>query len=265
VAGEVADVGPGVSTFRRGEAVYGMVGGVGGMQGTLAEYVAVNAALLAAKPKSLSMRQAAALPLVTITAWEGIVDRAKVRKGQKVLVHAGAGGVGHIAVQVAKALGAEVFATVSPQKRAIVESFGATAIDYLSLTPEQYVDVHTGGEGFDVVYDTVGSATIDASFAAVRRYTGHVVSCLGWSTHSLAPLSFRGASYSGVFSLLPLLTGLDQAHHGHILREAGALVDDGKLWPLVNDRRFSPDEIAFAHELVESGTGGKVVVEFPGI
>ena len=81
VAGEVADVGPGVSAFRRGEAVYGMVGGVGGVQGTLAEYVAVNAALLAAKPKSLSMRQAAALPLVKITAWEGIVDRSKVRSG----------------------------------------------------------------------------------------------------------------------------------------------------------------------------------------
>jgi len=264
VAGEVADVGPAVSAFRRGDAVYGMVGGVGGLQGTLAEYVAVNAALLASKPKSLSMREAAALPLVTITAWEGIVDRAKVHASQRVLVHAGAGGVGHVAVQIAKAYGAEVFATVSPEKRAIVESFGATAIDYLSLTPERYVDVYTSGEGFDVVYDTVGGATIDASFASVRRYTGHVVSCLGWSTHSLAPLSFRGASYSGVFSLLPLLTGLDQAHHGQILREAAALVDAGKLRPLVNDRRFSPAQIASAHEMVESGTIGKMVVEFPG-
>jgi NADPH2:quinone reductase len=264
VADEVADVGPGVSTFRRGEAVYGMVGGVGGMQGTLAEYVAVNAALLAAKPKSLSMRQAAALPLVTITAWEGIVDGAKVRGGQKVLVHAGAGGVGHIAVQLAKSVGAAVFATVSPDKRAIAEGFGATAIDYTALTPGQYVDVHTGGEGFDAVYDTVGGATIDASFAAVKRYTGHVVSCLGWSTHSLAPLSFRGATYSGVFSLLPLLTGLDQAHHGQILHTAAALVDAGKLRPLVNDRRFPTAEIASAHALVESGTIGKVVVEFQG-
>jgi NADPH2:quinone reductase len=264
VAGEVVDVGPGVSTFRRGEAVHGMVGGVGGMQGTLAEYVAVNAALLAAKPKSLSMRQAAALPLVTITAWEGIVDRAKVRSGQQVLVHAGAGGVGHIAVQLSKSCGADVFATVSPDKRAVTENFGAMAIDYTALTPEQYVDVHTGGEGFDVVYDTVGGATIDASFAAVKRYTGHVVSCLGWSTHSLAPLSFRGATYSGVFSLLPLLTGLDQAHHGHILRNAAALVYAGKLKPLLNDQRFPSTEIASAHALVESGIIGKVVVEFHG-
>jgi NADPH2:quinone reductase len=265
VAGEVADVGPGVSAFRRGEAVYGMVGGVGGVQGTLAEYVAVNAALLAAKPKSLSMRQAAALPLVTITAWEGIVDRAKVHSGQKVLVHAGAGGVGHVAVQLAKSMGADVFTTVSQDRRTIAESFGATAIDYRSVTPEQYVDLHTGGEGFDVVYDTVGGVTIDASFAVVKRYTGHVVSCLGWTTHSLAPLSFRGATYSGVFSLLPLLTGLDQSHHGHILRNAAALVDAGTLRPLVNDRRFPAAEIASAHALVESGTIGKVVVEFQGI
>lgn len=265
MAGEVVEVGPGVSAFRRGEAVYGMVGGVGGVQGTLAEYVAVNAGLLAAKPKSLSMRQAAALPLVTLTAWEGIVDRAKVRSGQKVLVHGGAGGVGHVAVQLAKSMGADVFATVSRDKWPIVESFGATAIDYRAVTPEQYVDLHTGGEGFDVVYDTVGGTTIDVSFAAVKRNTGHVVSCLGWTTHSLAPLSFRGASYSGVFSLLPLLTGLDQAHHGQILREAAALVDVEKLKPLVNDRRFPVAEIASAHALVESGTIGKVVVEFQGI
>jgi NADPH:quinone reductase len=261
MAGTVEEVGPGVSTFSRGEEVYGTVGGVGGRQGTLAEYVVVNAGLLAAKPKSLSMREAAALPLATITAWEGIVDRAKVRAGQKVLVHAGAGGVGHIAVQLAKSTGAEVFATVSGDKRAIVEGFGAIPIDYRSLTPEEYVALHTGGEGFDVIYDTVGGATIDASFGAVKRYTGHVVSCLGWSSHSLAPLSFRGATYSGVFSLLPLLTGLDQAHHGKILRDAAALVDAGKLRPLVNDRRFSPDNIALAHELVESGSTGKVIIE----
>jgi NADPH:quinone reductase-like Zn-dependent oxidoreductase len=201
MAGTIEEVGPGVSAFRRGDEVYGMVGGVAGLQGTLAEYVVADADLLALKPKSLSMREAAALPLITITAWEGIVDRAKVHGGQKVLIHAGAGGVGHVAVQLAKGLGAEVFATVSPDKRAIAERFGAIAIDYRALSPEQYVALHTNGEGFDVIYDTVGGATIDASFAAVKRYTGHVVSCLGWSTHSLAPLSFRSATYSGVFTL----------------------------------------------------------------
>ncbi len=261
MAGVVEEVGLGVTTFRPGDEVYGMVGGVGGLQGTLAEFVVANAALLALKPKSLSMREAAALPLITITAWEGIVDRAKVHEGQKVLVHAGAGGVGHIAVQLAKASGAKVFATVSADKRNIVEGFGATPIDYRVLSTEEYVELHTGGEGFDVVYDTVGGATIDASFVSVKRYTGHAVSCLGWSTHSLAPLSFRGATYSGVFTLMPLLTGWGQAHHGEILGEAAALVDAGKLKPLLNQQRFGVSEIDAAYALVESGALGKVVVE----
>jgi NADPH2:quinone reductase len=108
----------------------------------------------------------------------------------------------------------------------------------------------------------VGGATIDASFAAVKRYTGQVVSCLGWSTHSLAPLSFRSATYSGVFTLFPLLTGIGRARHGEILREAAALADAGKLRPLVNNQRFSPATIAAAHALVESGAVGKVVVDF---
>jgi NADPH:quinone reductase len=262
MAGTVEEVGSGVSAFHPGDEVYGMVGGVGGLQGTLAEYVVADADLLALKPKSLSMREAAALSLVTITAWEGLVDRAKVHGGQKVLIHAGAGGVGHVAVQLAKALGAEVCATVSSDKRAIAERFGAIAIDYRALSPEQYVAIHTGGEGFDVIYDTVGGATIDASFAAVKRYTGHVVSCLGWSTHSLAPLSFRSATYSGVFTLFPLLSGIGRAHHGEILREAAALADAGRLKPLLNDQRFSPADIVAAHALVESGALGKVVVDF---
>jgi NADPH:quinone reductase-like Zn-dependent oxidoreductase len=168
MAGVVEEAGPGVTAFRPGDEVYGMVGGVGGLPGTLAEMVAVNADLIALKPKSLSMREAAALPLITITAWEGVVDRAKVRGGQKVLIHAGAGGVGHIAVQLAKAFGAHVFATVSVDKQRVAEQFGATPIDYRTLSAEQYVAIHTAGEGFDIVYDTVGGATIDASFVAVK-------------------------------------------------------------------------------------------------
>jgi NADPH:quinone reductase-like Zn-dependent oxidoreductase len=238
-----------------------MVGGVGGLQGTLAELIAVDEDLLALKPKNLSMREAAALPLITITAWEGLVDRAKVHAGQTVLIHAGAGGVGSVAAQIAVAYGAEVFATVSTEKRGIVEGFGAKAIDYRALSVDEYVAASTGGAGFDVVYDTVGGATLDASFVAVKRYTGHVVSCLGWGTHSLAPLSFRGATYSGVFTLMPLLTGKDRAHHGRILTEAAALVEAGKLRPLVNERRFSAAEIEAAHALVEAGAVGKVVVE----
>lgn len=261
MAGTVEEIGPDVTAFHPGDEVYGMVGGVGGHQGTLAEYVVASAELLALKPKSLSMREAAVLPLITITAWEGIVDRAKVHADHKVLIHAGAGGVGHIAIQLAQAYNAQVFATVSPEKQYVVQQFGATPIDYRALTTEQYVELHTADQGFDVVYDTVGGATIDASFIAVKRYTGHVVSCLGWSTHSLAPLSFRGATYSGVFTLMPLLTGFGQAHHGEILREAAALADAGKLKPLLNQQTFSTSDIDAAYALVESGTLGKVVID----
>jgi NADPH:quinone reductase-like Zn-dependent oxidoreductase len=137
MAGVVEQVGAGVTRFRAGDEVYGMVGGVGGLQGTLAELVVVEEDLLAHKPRNLSMREAAALPLITITAWEGLVDRAKVHAGQTVLVHAGAGGVGSAAVQIAVAYGAEVFATVSAEKKKIVEGFGATAIDYRALSVEE--------------------------------------------------------------------------------------------------------------------------------
>jgi NADPH:quinone reductase len=261
MAGTVEEVGPGVTTFRPGDAVYGMVGGVGGLPGTLAELVVADADLLAHKPSNLSMREAAALPLSTITAWEGLVDRARVHANEKVLIHAGAGGVGHIAVQLARAYGADVFATVSPEKRAIVESLGAHPIDYRAVPVDEYVATYTAGRGFDIIYDTVGGATLDASFGAVRQYTGHVLSALGWGSHALAPLSFRGATYSGVFTLLPLITGEHRAHHGWILAQAAALVQAGKLRPLLNERRFSTSDIAAAHALVAAGAVGKVVVE----
>jgi NADPH:quinone reductase-like Zn-dependent oxidoreductase len=261
MAGIVEEAGPGVTAFRPGDEVYGMVGGVGGLQGTLAEFVAVDADLLALKPRNLSMREAAVLPLSTITTWEGLVDRAKVHAGQSVLIHAGAGGVGHIAIQIARAYGADVFATVSPAKKNIVEGFGATPIDYRSSSVEEYVAANAGGKGFDIVFDTVGGATLDASFVAAKLYTGHVLSCLGWGSHSLAPLSFRGATYTGVFTLLPLITGEGRAHHGEILAQAAALAEAGKLRPLLSKQRFSIHDIGAAHALVESGSLGKVVVE----
>src|SRR5277367_3163605 len=239
LAGIVEAVGDGVTGFRRGDEVYGMTGGVGGLQGSLAEYAAVDADLLAPKPTKLSMREAAALPLIFITAWEGLVDRAAVRPGQKVLIQ-GAGGVGHIAIQVARAFGAEVFATGSAEKADFIERQGATAIDYRALPVEDYVAKYSDGRGFDLVYDTVGGVTLDASFQAVRRF-GHVVSCLGWGSHSLGPLSFRAATYSGVFTLLPLLTGEGRAHHGEILREATRLTEAGKIVPQLDPRRFTLD------------------------
>ena len=118
---------------------------------------------------------------------------------------------------------------------------------------------HTGGRGFDIVFDAVGGATLDASFVAVKRYSGRVVRALGWGTHSLAPLSFRAGTYSGVFTLMPLLTGERRAHHGQVLWHAAALVQAGK--PLLSQERFSPYGIDAAYLQVERGPLGKVVIE----
>ncbi len=205
MAGVVETVGEGVTAFKPGDEVYGMTGGVGENQGSPAEYAAVDTNLLAVKPKNLDMREAAALPLIFITAWEGLVDRANVSAGKTVLVHGGAGGVGHIAIQIAKAKGATVFSTVDPAKNKLMESYGATPIDYTGLTAEEYVQKYTNGEGFDVVFDTLGGTTLDESFKSVKQYAGHVISILGWGAHSLAPLSFKGATYSGFFTLYALI------------------------------------------------------------
>ncbi len=260
MAGIVEVVGEGVSGFKPGDAVFGMTGGVGGIQGSLAEYAAVDAALLAKMPLKMSMREAAALPLIAITAWEALIDQAKVQSGQKVLIHGGAGGVGHIGIQLANMRGANVFATGSEVSQTVIKNLGATPIDYTVASVEDYVQAHTGGEGFDVVLDTVGGITLDNSFHAVKKYTGHVVSILGWGTHSLAPLSFRAGTYSGVFTLMPLLTGNGRAHHGEILREIAACYDQGRLKPILNDRLFTFDQIEDAYRAMGDKQGGKIVV-----
>jgi NADPH2:quinone reductase len=262
LAGTVEAVGPGVSSFTPGDEIYGFTGGVGGVQGSLAEYAAVDERLIARKPVNLTMREAAVLPLVFITAWEGIVDRANARSGQQVLVHGGAGGVGHVAVQLARARGAEVYATGTAAQADDIRSIGATPIDFETTSVARYVEQHTGGKGFDIVFDTVGGTVLDASFDSVRRYTGHVVSALGWGTHRLAPLSFRGATYSGVFTLLPLLTGEFREHHGQIMAEATRLAEAGRLKPKVDPTRFTMDTVEAAHRLVAAGSArGKVVVD----
>jgi NADPH2:quinone reductase len=259
LSGIVEQVGPGVTGFKAGDEVYGLTGGIGGLQGSLAEFAAVDADLLARKPSSLDMREAAAVPLVVITAWEGLVDRANVQAGQTVLIH-GAGGVGQMAIQLARAYGAQVFAADSAAKCNAIEQLGAAPIN--RETPvEEYVRQHTGGRGFDIVYDTVGGTALDAAFNAVARF-GHVVSCLGWGTHALAPLSFRAATYSGVFTLLPMLSGEGRQHHGDILRETAKLVDADRMKPTLDPHRYNLDSVMDAYRAIEQRqTIGKVVID----
>jgi NADPH:quinone reductase len=261
LAGVIETVGEGVGNFKTGDEVYGLTGGVRGLQGSLAEFAAVDARLLALKPKNLSMREAAALPLVALTAWEGLIDRARVQPGQQVLVQGGAGGVGHLVVQLAKAHGAEVYATVRNNRADIVRSLGATPIDVGRTSVADFVAKYTEGKGFELIYDTIGGLVLDAAFEAVAHY-GHIVSCAAFGTHSLAIGSLRCATLSGVFVLLPMLSGELRAHHGDILRQLTELVEAGRVKPIVDVRRFNLDSAMAAHALVEQGGASvKVVID----
>ena len=261
VAGIVEEVGAGVSGFVPGDKVFGCAGGVKGEAGALAETMDCDADLLAIMPNSLGFREAAALPLVCITAWEGLVDKARIEPGQKVLIHAGTGGVGHVAIQIARAKGAEVFATVSGDaKAAIAKKLGATPINYRETSVAEYVQQHTNGNGFDVVYDTLGGDNIPRSWEASKS-NGIVISCQSNSTHDMTPIHAKGLTFAGVLMLIPLLNGQGRAHFGWIMNEIASLVDAGKIAPVLDETNFSLDQVADAHQRWESGKAiGKIVI-----
>lgn len=265
VAGVVEAVGEGVADLAVGDEVYGCAGGVGGIPGALADFMLADARLLARKPASLSLREAAALPLVALTVWEGLHWKTVVRPGDRVLVHGGTGGVGHVAVQAAKETGAEVTATAStPEKRELARSLGAHhVVDYRAEPVAAYVDRLTGGRGFDLVFDTVGGDVLAQSFEAARP-NGTVVSILTRGTFDLAPVMQKALSLHGVLMLLPMLSGEGRERHGRMLREVAERVDAGRLRPLLDPTRFTFDQAADAHRRAESGEQvGKVVLAHP--
>jgi NADPH2:quinone reductase len=262
VSGVVSAIGPEVEAFGIGDEVYGCPGGFKGSGGALADYMAADARLLASKPAALDFAQAAALPLVTITAWEGLVDLARIQPGQHVLIHGAAGGVGHVAVQIAKAHGARVATTVSSDAKAeIAADLGADdIINYRRESVEQYVRRLTGGEGFDIVFDTVGGDVLDQSFHAARN-KGQVINILGFNSHDLSPAFRSGLTLHLENMTLPLLTGLGRDRQGEILRQAADLVAEGKLKPLLDPHRFTFDQANDAHALYESRKHvGKIVL-----
>ncbi|MCR3713752.1 zinc-dependent alcohol dehydrogenase family protein [Citrobacter freundii] len=261
MAGVVIAVGDNVSNFSVGDEVYGLTGGVRGLQGSLAQYAAVDADLIARKPANLSMREAAALPLVFLTAWEGLVDRAGVKAGDKVFVQGGSGGVGHMVIQLARIFGADVWASGSAEKQEMIASFGATPINYREKNVDECVSEYTAGKGFDIIYDTVGGATLSASLSAVKHY-GHITSCYAFGEFNIAPSSLRCATLSAVFVLLPMLSGEGRAHHGDILRTLTGYVEAGKIRPIVDPRRFSLDTALEAHNAQENGSALiKIVID----
>lgn len=259
-AGVVEAVGEGVTDFAIGDEVYGCAGGLGDIQGALAEYMLADAKLVAHKPKSVTMQEAAALPLVGITAYEGLV-RAGVKAGQKVLVHGGTGGVGHVALQLAKYFGAEVYATCSDESQAsLITDMGATSINYKEEQVSDYVNKHTKGVGFDLVYDSVGAANLINSFEAAKL-NGQVATTVSLLELDLSLAHFKGLSLHVVFMLIPMLHNVAREEHAEILTKLAEVVDAGKLKPLLDQTDFTLSEVAQAHDHLSSGKAiGKVVV-----
>ena len=260
-AGTIEAVGEDVVGYSSGDEVYGCVGGLADLPGTLAEYIVADSNLLAKKPKNLSMREAAALPLVAITAYEGLT-RAGIREGQKVLVHGGAGGVGHVALQLAKHFGADVYSTCSGGKKLeLLEQLGATAINYKTESVEEYVAKYTDGAGFDLVFDSVGGPNMIKSFEAAAL-NAQVVTTVSLCELDLTLAHFKGLSIHVVFMLIPMLHNYKREDHGKILSNLTKIIEDGALKPLLDENQFSLEEVGKAHAHLESGKAiGKVVVE----
>lgn len=265
VAGVVEEVGSGMSRFEPGDKVFGCAGGLGNMPGALAEFMVADERLIAPAPRTMDLADAAALPLVSITAWIGLFGKARIEPGETLLVHGGAGGVGHMAVQIGVFGGAKVYATVSDDVKAmVVENLGATPINYKETSVTQYVSDYTYGDGFDVVFDTIGGDNLDQSFRAAIL-EGDVVTTVARSSHDLSLMHSRSLSLHVIFMLLPLITGEGRSVYSTILNQVASLVDKDKLAVLLDEQRFDYTDIADAHRYWARGESlGKIVIDVAG-
>ncbi len=264
VSGVISEVGEGVTNFKIGDEVYGCVGGIVGIPGTLADKVEADAVLLAHKPKTLSFGEAASLPLVAITAWEAIIGRAEIQPSDRVLVHGGTGGVGHIGLQLAKALGAHVTTTVADEARAeIAKQLGADeTVLFPTEEPKEYVERLTNGQGFDTVFDTVGGPVLQNSLIAAKL-KGHVISTIGYADYNLTEMHFKALRLDLVFMAISIIHNIDRETHGDILSRLAGLVDKGQVKPLIDSVfPLTLQGVKDAHTRLESGLAtGKIVIE----
>ena len=263
-AGVVVETGSSVTRFMPGDDVWFCHGGLGGAPGNYAEYTVLDEKEAEIKPARISYEQAAALPLVSITAWEALFDRAALKARQTVLIHAGAGGVGHVAIQLAKSAGARVCTTVSSdEKSAFVKRLGADRI--IRYRDTDFVDEvmqWTNGEGVDVVLDTIGGDTFQRSMSAAKVY-GHVNTLLDpGSDVNWKEARNRNLSISFTLMLTPMLMDLPEARwrQGKILHRCAKLITDFKLKPSISDVLPLRDA-AIAHQMIEQGhVQGKIVL-----
>src|SRR4051812_3125899 len=264
LAGDVEAVGPGVTKFKVGDAIYSRMDK--DRIGAIAEYALVRESAAAKKPTRLDYAQAASLPLVGLTAWQVLVDIAQLKAGQKVLIHAGSGGVGTFAIQLAKHLGAHVTTTASARNQALVKSLGAdVVIDYKTT---RFEDV---AKDQDVVFDTQGGETLLRSFESVKsggmvvtvggRPDAKFARAWGLSLPLVWILGFLNRKVDGLARKKGArFEYLFMRPSGAQLEKIGALVDQGVIKPIV-DRAFPLEAAAEAVSYVESGRAvGKVVI-----
>lgn len=260
-SGVVRGLGPLVEGWAEGDLVYGCPHLFG--PGANAEYALLDARAAARKPATLDHAAAATLPLVALTAWEALHDRARIAPGQTVLIHAGAGGVGHVAVQLARLAGCRVLTTAGrPDSIAFCrDTLGADeVIDYQRADFVARVKELTDGRGADAVLDTVGGETFQRSIECVTP-GGQLVTILAATPGDRAPLLlYRSITVHYEFMGARVANGLDPAHQGAILTSLARLVDRGLVRPHVS-ARFPLEQVADAHRLIETGrTIGKIAI-----
>lgn len=255
-AGVVERVGERVSRFEPGDEVWFCNGGIGGQPGNYAEYAVIDERFASKKPSQLDFAEAAAGPLVLITAWEALFERTDTRVGQRLLIHAGAGGVGHVALQLAAGVGARVATTVSGDAKAdvAIELGAELAIDYQQRDFVEAVDDWSSEAGADAVFDTVGGATFSESFRALR-YGGDLVTLLQPPADTdWGEARRRNLRISLELMLTPMAGGLveQQVRQARILDQCATLIDEGRL-RIVLSHRLPLERAADAHRLLEAG------------
>lgn len=263
-AGEVVEIGSAVQTFRIGDRVWFCHGGLGGEPGNYADYTVLDARWAVLIPDCLTFEEAAAGPLVLITAWGMLYDRGQLQSSDTVLIHGGAGGVGHVAIQLAKLCGARVLTTVGSSEHAdLVQQWGADeVIRYDSEDFVEKTNMLTEGKGADLVTEMVGPDTFVRSIECTAHF-GNLVTLLDPGAVSFKEARLRNLRIGFELMLTPMLRNLEKGrlHHVHILKRCAEWIDQNQLAIYVS--QVSPlEKAAEAHRQCEKGhTTGKIVLK----
>lgn len=260
VSGVVVEKGKKVSGFNLGDEVYASPCLV--RNGANAEYVCVDARTASLRPTSIDHIHCGVLPLVTLTAWEALYERANIHAGQRVLIQGGAGGVGHVGIQLAKLRGCQVLCTASrDQSIRLCKELGADlVINYKEEDFVKRVKAETEDNGCDVIFDCVGGEVFDRSARCVS-VNGQIVTCVGaGNSDVLRELFVRNATLHFEMMAAPTMYGIRPEKQGQILRDAAALVDQGRLRAHVS-QEIDLADVAEGHRLQEAGhCVGKIAV-----